>query len=132
MFFFNSHWLIVSSFVILVDNDPHFIVSFNGSKEAVCFDITGKIGDVYQLLYDKKSGNATNTMLYSNKHAITQYCRGGCDMYVALPGIVAEDGVYIALLCIVGKSAMRILPHPAYGRSSSVHGEIKIYSIDKY
>ena len=39
-----------------VDNDPHFVVSVNGLKEAVCFDVDGRPGFVYQLLHDKITG----------------------------------------------------------------------------
>jgi len=39
-----------------VDNDPHFVLSVDGLKESVCFDVDGRPGVVYQLLHDKITG----------------------------------------------------------------------------
>jgi len=39
-----------------VENDPHFVVSVAGLKEAVCFDVDGRTGSVYQLLQDRVTG----------------------------------------------------------------------------
>ena len=40
----------------LADSDPHFIVKVKGLKYAICFDVMGEQGDVYQLIKDKYSG----------------------------------------------------------------------------
>ncbi len=42
--------------LLSVDNDPHFVVSIGGLSDAVCFDINGKPGDTFQLIYDKITG----------------------------------------------------------------------------
>jgi len=39
-----------------VDNDPHFVLNVAGLKEAVCFDVDGRPGSIYQLIYDKVTG----------------------------------------------------------------------------
>ena len=39
-----------------VENDPHFVISVAGLKEAVCFDVNGRPDSVYQLLHDKLTG----------------------------------------------------------------------------
>ena len=43
----------------LADSDPHFIVKVKGLKYAICFDVMGEQGDVYQLIKDKYSGKQT-------------------------------------------------------------------------
>lgn len=45
-----------SSSILLVDNDPHFIVVVKGIDEGICFDVDGEPGDIYQLIYDKVTG----------------------------------------------------------------------------
>lgn len=39
-----------------VENDPHFLVSVDGLSSAVCFDVTGVPGTVYQLIHDRVTG----------------------------------------------------------------------------
>ena len=39
-----------------VDNDPHFIVHVDGISDAICFNVDGPPGLIYQLLHDKVSG----------------------------------------------------------------------------
>ena len=41
------------------DNDPHFIVKVKGNDDPVCFDVMGKIGDIFQLIHDAKQGMAS-------------------------------------------------------------------------
>ena len=48
---------VLSTALRTVDNDPHFVVSVAGLKEAVCFDVDGEPGSVLQLLHDKLTGN---------------------------------------------------------------------------
>ena len=48
--------LVMLTVFYTVDNDPHFVVSVDGLKEAVCFDVDGRPGYVYQLLHDKLTG----------------------------------------------------------------------------
>ena len=48
--------MMMMMYAYTVDNDPHFVVSVNGLKEAVCFDVDGRPGFVYQLLHDKITG----------------------------------------------------------------------------
>ena len=43
-------------FEISVDNDPHFMVMIDGISDGVCFDIDGRNGDVFQLIYDPING----------------------------------------------------------------------------
>lgn len=43
-----------------VDNDPHFIVRVKGLKDAVCFDVMGNEGDVFNLVKDEISGIIVN------------------------------------------------------------------------
>jgi len=40
----------------MADSDPHFIVNAKGLEYAICFDVMGEEGDVYQLINDKYSG----------------------------------------------------------------------------
>ena len=41
---------------ISVDNDPHFVVQVTGIKESVCFDVSGRPGQVMQLIHDNITG----------------------------------------------------------------------------
>ena len=38
--------------VLLADNDPHFMVHVIGSEIPICYDVMGKVGQVYQLIHD--------------------------------------------------------------------------------
>lgn len=49
------------------DSDPHFIVNVKGLDYAICFDVMGKEGDVYRLLYDKYSGQQTLSITTTNR-----------------------------------------------------------------
>ncbi|KAK3590742.1 hypothetical protein CHS0354_030981 [Potamilus streckersoni] len=53
------------------DSDPHFIVNVKGLEHAVCFDVMGRPGDVYQLIKDKYSGLLVNARIVANKPDIT-------------------------------------------------------------
>ena len=49
----------------LADSDPHFIVKVKGLKYAICFDVMGEQGDVYELIKDKYSGKCHLILLLS-------------------------------------------------------------------
>lgn len=51
----------------LADSDPHFIVKVKGLKYAICFDVMGEQGDVYELIKDKYSGLMVNAKVVANK-----------------------------------------------------------------
>jgi inter-alpha-trypsin inhibitor heavy chain H2 len=53
----------VSQRKTFVDNDPHFVINVNGLSKAVCFDVDGNPGTVYQLLHDKASNIAVNSLV---------------------------------------------------------------------
>lgn len=43
---------------ISVDNDAHFMVKMKGVKEGICFDVNGHAGDIFQLVYDRRTGQS--------------------------------------------------------------------------
>ena len=69
-----------------MDNDPHFVISVSGLKEAVCFDVDGRPGLVYQLLHDRITGILslflclTLSVVNRTKKVLreTQTLRAGC------------------------------------------------------
>ena len=38
------------------------MVMLDGISDGICFDIEGKLGDVFQLIYDPIHGNSANTV----------------------------------------------------------------------
>ena len=42
-------------FLIPADNDPHFVVKMKGTDEHFCFDVDGRDGESYQLIYDSET-----------------------------------------------------------------------------
>lgn len=51
----------------LADSDPHFIVKVKGLKYAICFDVMGEQGDMYQLINDRYSGLTVNARVVANQ-----------------------------------------------------------------
>jgi len=66
-----------------VENDPHFVVSVAGLKDAVCFDVDGRPGFVYQLLYDTISGTLLTYLL---SVSISTFSNFQVLVYVGLEG----------------------------------------------
>lgn len=50
-----------------MDNDPHFIVNVKGLETSVCFDVMGKQGDIFNLLFDDVTGILVNAEVISEK-----------------------------------------------------------------
>ena len=66
-----------------MENDPHFVVSVAGLKDAVCFDVDGRPGFVYQLLYDTISGTLLTYLL---SVSISTFSNFQVLVYVGLEG----------------------------------------------